>query len=477
MNNYIDLNNMYHIYPSVSKSVVALKALSYKFLDDQIYVILGPSGSGKSTLLKILQKQLTPSAGTIEYQFTKLPENYHIGFVDQFSYRSINFENEFREIARIFSLDEKLINLFQLSTIKNNPLKSLSAGEMQRLLLALVINLNPSILILDEITAQLDPDNVNIILNILLKLKKPGRIIIIATHDKRLLDVSSEVLFLTDGYLENESLKPEDPKLKFDLQVLQGGAIKLPNSLYKFWNKPEKVNLSYELESNMAEITPLKTTRFVESKFPWDIFSSDMTNCKLKVENITISTPNNYKLEVPKNIRIDSNNIVGLFGPSGCGKTTYLELIFGILPNNFSTTGKVLIETNQQFRSHTYIRQNNMFPTHYKISRILKHIFGDALQYDKLLSVLRYFEFSLDETKNFGDYSGGQQSLIGVIIAFLLDPCIYVFDETLAYVDSERKEKFSKVIKWLSQNGRIVILTTHDKRVIKMCDVKINFIK
>ncbi len=182
---------------------VALSDINLSIAQNECIVLKGVSGSGKSTLLSILGAMSKPSNGAIlvnEQNIVKLPDNkisdfrlHTIGFIFQ-SYNLIDdlsvVENLMAPLACLkLSKEErnhKIRYAKELANIldKDDTLaKDLSGGEKQRCAIARALINNPSIIIADEPTANLDKNNSLYLIETLKKLKALGKTIIIATHD------------------------------------------------------------------------------------------------------------------------------------------------------------------------------------------------------------------------------------------------------------------------------------------------------
>lgn len=178
------------------------KDINFSILKGDYLTIVGPNGSGKSTLIKALLK-LVPFLGEIEIFDIPLKDFqdwYKIGYIPQ---RSIYFNPYFpatvKEVVSMGLLSKKKYGFFErrkdlskidralksigIYEIKDNPVFSLSGGQQQRVLIARALVNEPEILILDEPTGALDPDTRETFFEILTKLNKEGKTIVLVTHD------------------------------------------------------------------------------------------------------------------------------------------------------------------------------------------------------------------------------------------------------------------------------------------------------
>ena len=173
-----------------------------------ITVIMGPNGSGKSVLVRLLHGLLTPTNGSIMYGERNLNklirQKQAMVFQNPVLLRrnvlaNMTFVDSIRENTGLANCKE-ILALLGLEQFQSHPAHLLSAGEKQRLALARAIVLKPSILFLDEPTANLDPSSIHLIEKILKTARDAGVKIIFITHDinqaKRIAD---DIIFIQKG--------------------------------------------------------------------------------------------------------------------------------------------------------------------------------------------------------------------------------------------------------------------------------------
>lgn len=186
----------------------------------EYHCLYGTSGSGKSTLLNILSGMLTPSSGKVyvdnedfynkkETERTEIRIN-EIGYIMQGSsllgnltvYENIVFTLEIAGIEIDYQQVEDIIDKLRLSKLVNAYPKELSGGEYRRTVIARTVISNPSIILADEPTSNLDEDNANIIRNIFDELNKQGKGVLVATHDKQFMSDEHVIHYIKEGYLK-----------------------------------------------------------------------------------------------------------------------------------------------------------------------------------------------------------------------------------------------------------------------------------
>ena len=200
----IEFNNVSKIY---NNNVKALSNVSVKIYSGDFVFLVGPSGSGKSTFIKMLLKEIEPTMGSITVADKDLSEikrnqipyyRRKIGMVFQ-DFRLIPTLNVYENVAfamRVVEASQKeirkrvpmVLSLVGLSHKYKMFPSELSGGEQQRVSLARAIVNNPSVLIADEPTGNLDPDTANEIMELLDDINKSGTTIVMATHAKDIVD-------------------------------------------------------------------------------------------------------------------------------------------------------------------------------------------------------------------------------------------------------------------------------------------------
>lgn len=223
----IEVRNITKIYKSGEIKTKVLKEVSFKITDGEFVAIMGPSGSGKSTLMHILGCLDTPTTGQYFFEGKDVSQlsddeladirRKKIGFVFQ-SFNLLprtavlrnvvlplvysNFpRNKREEIAKkallSTGLDES--HFYHLSN-------QLSGGEMQRVAIARALVNNPSLILADEPTGNLDSMTGEIVLETFQNLNKQGRTIILITHEKYIAERAKRIISIKDGEIIADSM-------------------------------------------------------------------------------------------------------------------------------------------------------------------------------------------------------------------------------------------------------------------------------
>jgi putative ABC transport system ATP-binding protein len=211
------------------QEVQALRGISVEVDKNEYLAIMGPSGSGKSTMMNVVGCLDTPSSGTYELEGVdvsrlnddRLAEirNQKIGFVFQtFNLlpRADVFHNV--ELPMIYSgissskrkrMAEEAIDRVGLSDRMKHKPSELSGGQRQRVAIARALVNNPSIILADEPTGNLDSATGEEIMEIFDQLNDAGNTIILVTHETDIAAHANRILKLKDGLVESDSLIKE----------------------------------------------------------------------------------------------------------------------------------------------------------------------------------------------------------------------------------------------------------------------------
>lgn len=219
----LECQNIKKTYKKKKKKLVVLKEVNYKFASGKVYAIVGKSGAGKTTLINMLGLLKKPDSGKIfilESDTSKLSENQtaelrntKIGFIFQSFYldplmtaeeniKLPMYLNTKRKKEEINSRVKELLQEMELEDRENHFPKELSGGEQQRVAIARALANNPEIILADEPTGSLDPENEENVLNILKKLAKQGKCVIIVTHSKTVREYADVILEIKKTALE-----------------------------------------------------------------------------------------------------------------------------------------------------------------------------------------------------------------------------------------------------------------------------------
>ena len=223
----ISAENLWKIYQLGRQEVNALREATFTISQGEFVAIMGPSGSGKSTLMNILGCLDTPTKGdyylrgklvsTLDDNELAYIRNNEIGFVFQvfnLLARATAFHNV--ELPLIYKGTQKKIReekthkaleMVEMSDRMNHRPSELSGGERQRVAIARALVNEPSLLLADEPTGNLDSKTGLEIINLFRKIHSQGNTIIVVTHEREIAEHAHRIIFLKDGRIVKEERK------------------------------------------------------------------------------------------------------------------------------------------------------------------------------------------------------------------------------------------------------------------------------
>lgn len=214
----VEFNEVWKTYSIGSEEVNALRGVNLKIKKGSFIAIMGPSGSGKSTLLHLAGILDTPTKGTVLMNGKNIKDysskeqarlrRENIGFIFQ----------RFNLMPQLNALENVMLPMINADTEKAKKLldkvglsgkykrfqNQLSGGEQQRVSIARALANDPSILLADEPTGELDTENTKLIMELIKDLnEKDGLTIIAVTHNPLSAEYAKEVVKMQDGNITN----------------------------------------------------------------------------------------------------------------------------------------------------------------------------------------------------------------------------------------------------------------------------------
>jgi putative ABC transport system ATP-binding protein len=225
----IECKNLVKIYKNGDIETVALDGVSFKINAGEFVSIIGPSGSGKSTLMHILGALDTPTSGQYfldgqevsllsDDELSELRRN-KIGFVFQ-SFNLLPRATVLRnvQISLLYSdvpakereerAKKALLKAGMEEGKFGNLSNQLSGGQMQRVAIARALINNPSIILADEPTGNLDTKTSRVVMDTLSELNGQGHTIILITHEMDVANCAKRIIHVRDGLIEKDEKNP-----------------------------------------------------------------------------------------------------------------------------------------------------------------------------------------------------------------------------------------------------------------------------
>ena len=503
---HFEIKDLSFFYPTEKKKP-ALSHINLKIERGEYVTVCGKSGSGKTTLLRHLKSVLAPhgkTEGEIFFEGKPLKDadlrtqSSRIGYVMQNPDNQIVTDKVWHELAfglESLGMDQKTIRLrvaemasyFGIQNWFHRNVTELSGGQKQLLNLASIMAMQPSVLILDEPTSQLDPIAASDFLNTVRKINRELRTTVIIT-EHRLEDIfyaSDKVVVMENGQI----IADDEPRRIGDF--LKNGsndmfaAMPTPVQIYygvkKFQDEKNQEQpadtvkcpltvreggdwLSHMFENKKPEITRVEdeiTTDPDEVKDPAVL----VKEAWFRYEKDTPDVLRGITFQVPK------NSVFAIVGGNGAGKSTTLKAISNIC---------------RPYRGKIYIQGKPV--NKYKSGELFDHLLAMLPQDPQSLFVKKTVREDLEEMLSgkesekaqkiekvaatchishlLGhhpyDLSGGEQQRAALAKVLLTEPRILLLDEPTKGIDNFFKLEFAEILNDLKKQGVTVIMVSHD---------------
>ena len=493
---HFEIKNLTFTYPT-SGGKTALSDVNLKIERGEYVTVCGNSGSGKTTLLKHLKSVLTPHgdvSGEILFEGKPLSEvdlrqqSSKIGYVMQNPDNQIVTDKVWHELAfglESLGMDQKTIRLrvaemasyFGIQSWFHKNVSELSGGQKQLLNLASIMAMQPTVLILDEPTSQLDPIAATDFLNTVRKINlELGTTVIITEH--RLEDIfhaSDRVVVMEDG------------KIIADDEPHAIGAYLKEQHNEMFAAMPSPVQIYYGVDNELECPLTVREGRNWLSDVLQDKEMKVTSLVKKEADMDDVGTPAiilkelwfRYEKEAPDvlkgvNLKVPKESIFAIVGGNGTGKSTTLKAICNICR---PYRGQVLIDGKriEKYNSAELFKGNLAMLPQDPQSLFVKKTVGEDLA--EMIPDGRFSseekESKIKETAEICDIlhlleshpydlSGGEQQRAALAKVLLTEPKILLLDEPTKGIDNFFKLKFAEILNRLKERGVTILMVSHD---------------
>ena len=487
----LSVQNLSFSYPK-SKNY-QLDNISFSVKKGNFVLLSGISGCGKTTLLKMLKPALSPFGkmqGQImfeNYDIKKIDESisaFKIGFVMQNPNEQIVTDKVYSELAfglqnMGLSNDEmqrricETSDFFGISNLLYKDISVLSGGQKQLLNLASIIAMNPTLLLLDEPTAQLDPISSTRFFDMLLRVNQElGTTVIIAEHRlNELWSISDKIMLMDKGCVflnDTPNQVATDIKTKFS-----------DCDLIKSLPAPIQIYNALDIKSKC----PLNTRQardFLSDNFKNDIKSLPKIDYKhsnkiaIELDEVFARYEKNHP-DILKgaSLKVFEGECVCILGPNGAGKSTLLKTATGLL-KSYAGKIKIFDKKIEKYKGNSLYEYVNLLPQnpreifiHQTVDEDLNQIKDHKKYTDEEFCKIKEQACNMLEIDSFlsmhpFDLSGGQIQKVALAKLLLQKPKILLLDEPVKGLDEYAKQELLQIFKKLNQNNITIIIVTHD---------------
>lgn len=486
----IELKDVSYAYPNVESK--AVRNLNLTVDAGELKLVTGPSGCGKSTLMRLVNG-LAPKilGGTLEGEVrvegfdasttSVAVLSEHVGTLfqdpeEQFFALNVGDEIAFALKSRGMpaeQIEERVLRAAErmgITHLLGQDIHALSEGQKQKVGLAGILALGPKAFILDEPTANLDPEATASLAELLGELKRSGAAVLIVDHRLYWLkDQVDEVLVMQDGEICRRGpfsmLEDECFRCEFGLRraSIDDPRRRLPRVDVWGWDEP----------------SPTKAAASSE---------------RFGAQSMTFAYPGKPPVFSSVNFAVPSG-MTALIGDNGTGKTTLARILTGLekAQGRFAldgaavgpeglmpSAGLVLQNADHQLQMRTVreevegalrasleararLQKLGMFER-FKATRITER---HRHQINELLTALRLSELAHRHPQSL---SGGEKQRLVIACALAKDPAILILDEPTSGLDGANMQSISKLLRQEAAKGRAVFLITHDLELLDACE-------
>ena len=437
----VTITDATYSYPQTS--VEALKNINLEISDGEYVAILGCNGSGKSTLARLLSGFFSPDSGSAIIRDDIIPgivfqqpkEQIVAGVVERdtaFGPQNLNMDKSEIELRTL-----ECLSVVSLADRASSRTFELSLGQTQRLAFSGILALFPDLLILDEVTAMLDPASRVEILQLVDQWNRRGHAVVHITHDR------------------DEAMKASR------IIVMEKGSVVFDGPRIDFFSRADLLEKLFGDESVL-----------------FDEPSDDKKNeskdtITLKVKNLSFSYPERTVFE-NISFELHSGTLTALTGPSGCGKSTLFECLSGLK----ECKGEILaverpvlsLQESEAALFETYAADDVAFGP--KKRGVKGADLVERVKKSMELCGLPYDTFSDRGTFHL---SGGEKRKLSLAGTIALDSEIVIFDEPTSALDPISRIKVLQMMKSLARSGKTVLFSTHRMEEADVADNQLSW--
>ena len=479
-------------YPEQTRK--ALNGLTFSVGQGEFVTLAGPSGCGKTTLLRQLKTVLAPHgslSGEILFEGRPLSEigqreqSARIGFVRQNPDNQIVTDKVWHELA--FGLESlgcdtptirgrvaEMASFFGIQSWFYKDVSELSGGQKQLLNLASIMAMQPSVLILDEPTSQLDPIAASDFLATVGKIHRElGTTVIMTEHRmEETFPMSDRVLIMDDGNLICDGTPREVGKALKESGHKMFLAMPAPMRIYAAVPNAQICPITVR-DGRLWLDTYAKTHRLKDIPPPPEE-AAPGGEPVIELDGVWFK----YEKDLPDVLRglsfkANRGEILAVLGGNGTGKTTMLSVISGI---HKPYRGKVILEGKEisEYQGGLFDGLLGMLPQNPQALFVKKTVREDLLeilksrklaksdQNRRLSAAVRLCRLEELLERHPYDLSGGEQQRAALAKVLLLKPKILLLDEPTKGLDAEFKETFAEILAGLRHRGVTVVMVSHD---------------
>ncbi len=505
---FIKIENVF--YTHWNQEEPTLKGVSLEILPNTINVLVGPGGSGKSTLCSLFNGEIPHLLGgklegsiCVEGKNTSDLEVKNISqivghmlqdpetmFATLYVEDEIAFgpENLLLEVDEINLRVNQLLEMIQLSPQRKNLVWDLSGGQIQKLGLAVILAMNPKMIVLDEPTANLDPSATRSVHELILELKKRGMTILLVTRelDDFILSEANQLLVLDDGKIVASGdvqtvLKEHGDDMVNRLGIWLPETVEIGIALRDRFGMninriPITVNETLHLLNNTNLLkSQLKLSEIHSPEFESFIQSKPLISAR----NLDFTYKNGYKALKDISFDVYPGEMLAIVGRNGAGKSTLAKLMVGLLKPQI---GKLdlfdkpasawKVESLAEKIALVFQNPEHQFLTDTTYEEIAYSLLSRGI--DDPVEVKQQVEewmvrLDLVDYQKVHPFalSAGKKRRLGVATMLICNPQVLLVDEPTYGQDKEMTQNLMALMESIRRKGVTIVMITHDMRLVQ----------
>ncbi len=482
MNDIVEIKNVSFHYKGSDEGL--LKDVSLTVKKGETLLLCGASGSGKTTLIRLINGlipqyypgEMSGSVRVAERDMKKTQLYELAGIVGtvfqnpRSQFFSVDTDGEIvfgpenigLDPSEIKSRADFVAKEMNLEKLLGRSLFELSGGEKQKIACASVSALLPEIILLDEPSSNLDWSAISELRSAIQNWKNQGKTIVISEHRLWYLkEVIDRVVYLDKGDIAGE-WNGEDFFLFSDdkIKELKLRPVRVEEKFIarcEYASKSEKVIKVSDSDDSDIE---LKDFYFTYVRRPYLFRKKKLTQADEGILSLNIP-----ELDIPK------GSVIGVVGKNGTGKSTFLRCVCGlenecrgeIISDGGSFKGKKRIGLSYMVMQDV---NHQLFTDSVEAEVLLSMKAEDKTKCAEILDGLGLLEY---KDKHPMALSGGQKQRVAIASAIAADAKLLLLDEPTSGLDYSHMVKVSELLKSLAENGRTVLVSTHDPELIELC--------
>lgn len=444
--------NIVHKYDEYSFRLYRLPILK----QGHILGIIGPNGIGKSTVINILAGKIRPNFENFEKQLQDkqiiknfkgnelqkyLEHLYQKKLIVKIKPQNLDVVSKLCDkkninptiiefLSEYAQLKEKIdwvTKLLDLDNILGNKIKSLSGGEMQRLMCALTALQESDVYFFDEPSNYLDVKQRLAVSNLIRSLITENKYVIVVEHDLSICDYICDYICIIYGVPSAYGIVSHPMSTAEAINIYLDGFI--PSENMRFRAEPFLLKNSIELDDEIIKIN---------DKYVYESF-------KINFER--------FELEVEEGFFPKQSSINVILGENGCGKTTFL--------NNLAEKLHLAISFKPQYLDISKFELDGKYPSVYNFlyGTIKNAMCSDMFKAD----VIKPLHIDDIKTRKLNELSIGELQRVMITNCLGIDANIYMIDEPSAFLDIEYRLEILRIIKkFILHNSKICFIIEHD---------------